>query len=197
MTNRIRVTLCIFLVLCSLSAVGQVKEARPATDLLFRVKPTAPSFDLSTDITLEFSLKNVSRHKVLATREASLHDLIYLEVVDAHGKRIRWQGKIVSRSYPSDFFVVLEPGQSTTFRATISSPSGSGYQINEAGTYRVRAEFSLAPKEYFAPVSNGAVIPDRPVKSNWAQFAVKAKAPNKTQVGALVHELGHSSAKTD
>ena len=156
MTNRIRVTLCIFLVLCSLSAVGQVGKAGTAADLLFRLKPTMPSFDVDADITLEFSLKNVSQHKVLATRQASLHDLIYLDVLDGQGKRIGWQGKIVSRSYPSDFFVVLEPGQSTTFRAVISSPSGSGYQINKPGTYRVRAEFSLAPKEYFAPVSSGA-----------------------------------------
>jgi hypothetical protein len=143
-------------------------------NLLFHIKPVRPAFGEGTDITLEFSLKNVSKRRVLATREASLHDLIYLEVVDEAGKQVTWHGKITSRAYPASFWVILQPGQSTTFRAVISS-SDDGYDLKKPGTYRVRAEFSISPKEYFAPVADNAVIPDKPVRSNWATVVITKK----------------------
>ena len=168
---------CIIWAFWALSSFAQSRQAASATDLLFSLRPTTPSFELNTDITVEFSLKNTSGHRILATREASLHDLIYLDVLDERGKKVGWRGKIVNRGYPPEFFVILQPGQSTTFRGIISTASGSGYQISKPGTYRIQAEFSLSPKEYFAPVSNGTAIPDRPVKSNWARFSVKLVAP--------------------
>jgi hypothetical protein len=171
MIGPARVTL-LALLLFSWSCCVNGAKAGHVSDLLFRLRPTTPAFEVKTAVKLEFSLKNVSDHRVLAIRQASLNDLIYLRVVDERGRRINWQGKIVSRAYPADLFVVLEPGQVSTFRAVISLSNGSGYRFDRAGIYRVRAEFSLAPKEYFAPVSKGAAIPDRPVKSNWAQFLI-------------------------
>ena len=177
MTNTIRAAIgLLVLVLLPLStSSGETKGGFAEGDLVFHVKAIQPVFDLGNEVALEFRLKNVSPRKVLATRAASLHDFVYLEVLDAQHRRIGWQGKIPSREYPPDFFVVLEPGKSATFRAVISYSNGSGYEIKKPGTYRVRAIFSLAPKEYFAPVSNGAVVPDRAVRSNWATFSVVAR----------------------
>jgi hypothetical protein len=178
MTATVRAIFCAPLVFWALACSAQSSRPAKTTDLLFRVRPTTPSFELNTDITVEFSLKNVSAHRILATREASIHDLIYLEVLDARGRRVGWRGKIVSRGYPPGFFVILQPGQSTTFRGIVTT-NGSGYQISKPGTYRIQGEFLLAPKEYFSPVSEGAAIPDRPVRSNWAQFSVLPEASHK------------------
>ena len=176
MINPWRLTLCLLLAACSVSnSFAEIKQREIKRDLLFRVKPVTPVFYTGADVILEFQLKNVSARKVLASRAASLHDLIYIEVIDEHGRRVSWQGKIPSRGYPVDFFVVLNPGQSITFRAVISFSNGAGYDIHKPGTYRVKSTFSLAPKEYFAQVSNGAVIPERPVRSNWAHFSVITK----------------------
>jgi hypothetical protein len=95
---------------------------------------------------------------------------------------------LAAKGYPKDFFVILEPGQSVTFREAISysdkrggrSGLGSAYQIERAGMYRVQALFSLVPKEYFAPVSNGATVPEHPLFSNWARFSVVKKVPGQT-----------------
>lgn len=141
--------------------------------LILRVTPAKSAFALGSEIILRFTLKNVSKNRrILAIRGASLHDLIYLEVVDKDGKRIPWRGKIPSREYPPGFFVVLKPGQSSSFNAPIFEPPAVGYVIQKPGVYRVRAEFSLAPKNYFASVADGADIPERPVRSNWTEFVV-------------------------
>ena len=166
---RTEVFVSVILLLCSSLTVAQPHERR---ELSFQIKPTKPAFGVNEDITIEFSLKNTSTRRVLATREASLHDLIYLEILDERGERIPWRGKIVSRGYPSGFFVVLEPNQSTTFRSVISHSGVSGYQFHGVGAYRIRAHFSLAPNGYFLPVAKGAVVEDKPVKSNWTQFSL-------------------------
>jgi hypothetical protein len=167
------------MLLVSSAGVGQTRGRESAVVLLFHIKPAAHVFNAGADIVLEFTLKNVSKRRVLATREASLRDIIYLELFDKQGRKIPWQGKISSRQYPSDFFVVLEPSQSATFHSVVSASNGSGFEIKKAGKYRVRAEFSLSPKEYFAPVSDGGVVPDRPVKSNWAYFSIVANSHSR------------------
>src|SRR5258708_7654776 len=114
----------VFLV-CVLVSSGTGNTAQVLPTLLFTIASSKPAFSVGSQIALRFTLKNVSRdRRVLAVREASLHDLIYLDVVDQHGRTISWQGKIASRKYPSDVFVVLQPGQSTTFEAIISDPNG-------------------------------------------------------------------------
>jgi hypothetical protein len=162
---------------------GETKKSLSKSDLLLSLRPVKPVFKLRTDITMEFTFKNMSQHRVLATRGAALGNLTYMEILDERDRRVNWQGVIDGRVYARDFFVVLDPGQSVSFRATISNSYGSrplrgpgaAYQIEEAGSYRVRAVFSLAPKEYFAPVSNGAAVPDYEVISNWARFSVAPK----------------------
>jgi len=175
-----RATVCIFLLLGpGFGGYGQTQDIARKAGLVLSLRPVRPVFELGTDITMEFTLKNVSRHRMLATRGASLHDLIYMDVIDRRGRRVSWQGVIPSRSYPQGFFVILEPGQSSTFQAVISSANGAGYQIRMTGPYRARALFSLSPKEYFAPVSNGADVPDYSVVSNWTHFSVVATAPER------------------
>jgi hypothetical protein len=189
MTNLHRATLCTLLVFCSVfGSFGETKKLANKSDLLLSLRPIKPVFELGTDITLEFTFKNASQHRVLATRGAALYDFTFLDVIDGRGRRVYWQGVIPVRGYPKDFFVILEAGQSVTFRDAISYSDkrggrrglGSAYQIERAGTYRVQAVFSLAPKEYFAPVSNGAAVPEDPVTSNWARFSVVKKVPAQT-----------------
>ena len=183
MTNLLRATLCLLLAVCSV--FGETKKSVNNSDLLLALRPIKPVFKLGTDITIEFTVKNVSQHRVLATRGAALGDLTYMDVFDEQGRRVNWQGVIDGRAYAKDFFIVLDPGQSVTFRATISSSYGSrplrgpgaAYQIERTGTYRAQALFSLGPKGYFAPVSNGAAVPDYEVISNWAHFSVIPKTP--------------------
>jgi hypothetical protein len=167
--------LSVTIIITIFGAVAQPQTTKTGKILAFNIKPIQSSFDTGSDIILEFSLKNESRFRVLATREAVLHDSIYLEIIDEHGKEISWQGRIVSRSYPSSLFIVLEPGDSTTFRAAISRSDGTGYDLRKPGIYRVGAEFSLSPKEYFAEMSNGAVVPDHPVRSNWSKVVLKRR----------------------
>jgi len=176
MIDRFRAPLRILLVLAISGTFARSQSMKAGGDLLFRIKPVQMAFDQGTDVELEFSLKNVSHHQVLATREASLHDLIYLEVVDEAGKQVPWQGKIISRAYPASFWIILQPGQSTAFRAVISS-SANGYDLKKPGTYRVRAELSISPKKYFGPVAGGAVIPEKPVRSNWVTVVITGKKP--------------------
>jgi hypothetical protein len=189
-TNLHRTTLCAFLVLSSVfGSLGETKKPTHKGDLLLFLRPVKPVFKLGTDITMELTFKNVSQQRVLATRGAALGNLTYMNVLDERGRRVHWQGVIDSRGYAKDFFVVLDPGQSVTFRDTISYSYegrplrglGAAYQIERAGTYRVQALFSLAPKEYFAPVSNGAAVPDYDVISNWAHFSVVEKVPGQTR----------------
>lgn len=175
MNNTYRIMLSAMIIVTTFSAITQAQTTNAGKALVFNIKPIQSSFDTGSDIILEFSLTNESHFRVLATREAVLHDSIYLEIVDEHGKGISWQGRIVSRSYPSSLFIVLEPGHSVTFRAAISRSDGTGYEIRKPGTYRVRAEFSLSPKEYFAEMSNGAVVPDHPVRSNWTKVVLKGR----------------------
>ncbi len=163
--------------------IAESKRDAIGRDLILRIRPVRPVFGEGADITLQFSLKNVSQHPVLATREASLHDLIYLEIVDQHGNDVGWRGKIISRAYPAGFFVVLQPGQSVTFRSVISFSNGAGYEVRRPGTYRVRAEFSISPKQYFAPVADGAAIPDSPVRSNWAKLVIAEKTTKRKGSG--------------
>jgi hypothetical protein len=171
MIGRPRATLCILLILALSGALAASQRAKPRNVLAFVIRPVRRAFPQGTDVLLEFSLKNVSKYPVLATREASLHDLIYLAVVDRAGEQVPWHGKVINRAYPTSFFIILEPGQSTTFRAVISLPEG-GYDLQRPGTYRVRAEFSISPKPYFAAVAHGAMIPERPVCSNWAKIVI-------------------------
>lgn len=178
MIDKCRAKLCILLVLVLSGIFAKSQAAKAGSDLLFVIKPVQHAFDQGTDVELEFSLRNVSQRPVLATRQASLHDLVYLEVVDEAGKQVTWHGKIPSRAYPASFWVILQPGQSTTFRAVISSDDG--YDLKKPGTYRVRAEFSISPKEYFAPVADNAVIPDKPVRSNWAKVVITKKTALST-----------------
>ena len=186
MTNLYRASLCLLLALCPVfGRFGETRKPVNKSDLLLSLRPVRPVFKLGTDITMEFTFKNVSQHRVLATRGAALGNLTYMEILDAQGRRVNWQGVIDGRAYAKDFFVVLDPGQAVTFRATISNSYesrplrglGAAYQIERAGTYRAQALFSLAPKEYFAPVSNGAAVPNYQVISNWAHFSVVPRTP--------------------
>ena len=184
MTNRYRASLCVLLAFNSVSGrLGESKTPATKTALLLALQPTKSVYALGTDITLEFTFKNVSPRRVLATRGAGLEDVTFLSVIDERGRKVPWQGVLPATAYPNDFFVVLEPGQSVSFRQTISSSYkqrgkrglGAAYQIENSGSYRVQAVFSLAPRAYFAPVSNGAVVPEHPVFSNWARFSVVQK----------------------
>ena len=177
MNSTVRRTLWILVMLAISWAFAEGQTPKSSKDLLFTIRPTHRVLDEGTDVTLHFSLKNLSTRRILVIREASLHDLIYLEIVDGQGKEISWQGKIVSRGYPADFFTTLEPGQSVSFHESISLSNGTGYDLRKSGTYRIRAEFAISPKEYFAQVADGAVILERPVRSNWTRVIIKEPVP--------------------
>jgi hypothetical protein len=162
---------CLYLV----NAPCQTKQYAHSAELAFHIAPIQSEFDLNSDVILQFTLKNISTHKVLATHAASLHDIVYLDVIKG-SSRVGWKGRISNRAYPSGFFVALQPGESVSFKAAIFSSDGMGYQIKKPGRYRVRAEFSLSPKKFFAAVSQGAAIPERPVRSNWTEFLVRERA---------------------
>jgi hypothetical protein len=188
-TNLPRAAHCALLLFCLvLGGFGETKKLANNGDLLLSLRPVKPVFELGTDITMEFTFKNVSRHRVLATRGAGLDDFTLLEVTDERGRRVNWQGVLPVRGYPKDFFVILGPGQSVTFQEAISYSYegrrrrglGAAYQIERPGAYRVQAAFSLAPKAYFGPVSDGAAVPERLVFSNWAHFSVVKKVPERT-----------------
>jgi hypothetical protein len=188
MTNICRLLLLVEIVLLSPWSFAQGKALSPAAGLVFHIKPVTTVLDVGSDIALDFSLKNNSHNRILATREASLHDLIYMDVVDERGRRIEWRGKVSNRRYPSNFFIVLQPGESISFRSTISFSNGEGYALQKPGAYRISASFSLSPKEYFAPVAQGATIPERPVGSNWIRLVVvaaKAKAVDHRKPGDI------------
>ena len=174
MSRGIHLAVWSVIFVCLATCFAERKQGKTGKDLLFLIKPVQSTFIVGSDIEFHFSLKNVSNTKVLATRSAGIHDFTYLEVVDRRGKAVAWQGKIVSKEYPPDSFVVLQPGESVAFRSVISS-SQSGYAMQKPGTYRVRAEFSISPKEYFAAIADDAEIPDQPVSSNWSRVTVKAK----------------------
>jgi TonB family protein len=157
--------------LLSLVAPAGGKEPRRNSPLTLQIETTGQQYIVGHDIGLRFSLRNVSDQRVLAVRDAGLHDIVYLDVIDARGKRVSWSGRIPSRDY-SQNLIVLNPGESSTFEATISDASGQGYQLQSPGKYRVRAQFSLSPRDYFTPAARGAFIPDKPVNSNWLSISI-------------------------
>jgi hypothetical protein len=146
------------------------------TPLEFRIESAKAAAVQGQDIELKFTLRNTSQKRVLAVREAGLHDFVYLDIFDEHNRRVGWTGPITSRAYSAKTFITLKPRESTTFDAVISYATGRGYGLQHPGWYRLRAEFSLSPKEYFAPVASGAVIPEKAISSNWIKLKVAKKS---------------------
>ena len=174
--NTMRPLAILSVILGAFLQIAARTEPSKKQDLHLSISPMQSQVKVGSDIQLELTLKNISKSPVLASRSARLHDFTYLEVVDEHGKTVGWKGKIASKSYSPDTFVVLKPGQSISFQAVISS-STDGYEMQEPGTYRVRAEFSISPKEYFAPVAQGSRIPEQPSHSNWVTITVSPAEP--------------------
>ncbi len=167
--------------IAALAVVGlfTVDGAAAPGGLTLRIRPLAPVYHVGENISLEFSLKNDSSQMMLATKTALLHELTYLDVITEAGRRVGWKGRLSEKQYSQDAFVILRPGQAVVFQAVICYAGGEGYRMQKVGTYRVQAEFSLSPREYFAPVAKGAVIPETPAISNWATIVVRAKKRDK------------------
>ena len=109
------------------------------------------------------------------------NEFVDLKLLGPDGKNVTWRGtaKIDSKNYSTTDFVVLKPHESVHASRIISLKDGTGFVLQESGSYSLRAEYSLSPREYFAPpIADGVEIPAESLASRAVTFCIESCDPN-------------------
>jgi hypothetical protein len=141
----------------------------PSTNPTLRIHVSRSSYTNGGAVSLEFVFSNETKETFLVTRGPAFHDLSFIELQGPRGFKLTSPSKLVSRSYPADFFVQLPAGKSKSFTSHLPQEIAGALK---PGKYRLRIIYGLTPPEYFKTVSKGASVPQE-LTSNWVAFEIK------------------------
>jgi hypothetical protein len=158
---------------------GPSKPEARSQELSFTARPVKSLFRIGEDVVFRFQLKNLSSKQLFVSRYMPVGDFVALKLTSPDGKEVSWQGKIRSIAYSKDAFLVLKPGQGVSANHTISVTKGEGFAITQPGRYKVHAEYSLGPPEYFANLAPKGSIPQGLFRAAEAHFTVAASKETK------------------
>jgi hypothetical protein len=175
--NRVRQFILVWSIFAVFSfwtqvSVSQDKRERP---LAFKAIPKKTLFKSGEDIILIFSLTNRSNEPIFVSR-LKTDDFVDVELTAPNGRAAPWhgRGRIDSKQYDPADFVILKPGEKLNGNRIISLKDGQGYLVKQPGRYSVKAQYSLGPSEYFAPIAGSAHIPDGSFPSPQSSFCVES-----------------------
>ncbi|MGC2355603.1 MAG: hypothetical protein WA491_06035 [Candidatus Acidiferrum sp.] len=154
------------------------QKVQPST-LTFVATPQKHIFRRGEDVVLALSIISNSTEPVFVSRLTN-EDFVDIELVGPDGKEVSWQGsgKIHSKQYSPSDFTVLKHGERISAKRTISLKDGQGYVIKAPGRYSVKAQYSLEPPEYFAPLAGSARVPAGGFASPASSFCVESCNPS-------------------
>jgi len=171
----IQTTLILFAVL-----IGGVQDASTGTlpptinTISFRASPKKHVFRQDEDVVLVFSIKNNSSNPIFVSR-LNGNEFVDINLLGPDGKEVPWRGtgKIDSKNYSASDFAVLKTNGSVRASRTISLKDGTGFVFQKRGRYSLRAEYSLAPPEYFAPLAGNVKVPAESLRSSKVTFCIE------------------------
>jgi len=142
--------------------------------LTFRAVPIKHLFKRGEPIVLVLSIKN---NLPVSAFVSSLKEQEFVDIslLGPDGNDVPWKGtgRIESKEYSPAEFVTLKPGETIHASWSISLNHESGFIFTQGGRYRLTAKYSLAPREYFAPLAGSAKIPDGSFSSPASTFCIE------------------------
>ena len=142
--------------------------------LTFQVSPIKHTFSRRENIVLRFGLQNNSQYSVFVSRKM-YGEFVDLRILGPTGEEVSWNGhgRIDNKAYSPQDFAVLKTGESVSAKAVVSLKDGVGFIFDKPGRYRIKAEYSLGPSDYFAPFARDAKVPEGGFRAKVATFCVE------------------------
>ncbi|HWR14555.1 MAG TPA: energy transducer TonB [Terriglobales bacterium] len=173
-------------------------------ELSLIVRPVKQVFLVGEPVMLRIELRNVGERSLFVSNYL-WPEFVVINLTRGT-KKIppRWCGDSIirSQSYGIDSFTVLKPGASVVREINIACSELEGHPgyVLPAGWYRGLAEYSMFPREYFAPAAGSVVIPEGVTKARTFAFSITPQASTESldlehQIAATTNDVAHCRPK--
>jgi hypothetical protein len=143
-----------------------------AQDIALTANPIKAVLSAAEPIQVKLEIRNASKSNMLIGRTFALNYFVAMDITGPNGPAA-WCGTIPSRADAP--YTILRPGARISRVVAISCRNGSGYDMREAGSYQVRASYSMPTpiRPLREAVASDVRIPKGPIYADAFTVTVK------------------------